>query len=314
MTTKTSYILVGVFVVALSVAFIWGTLWLSAGGPPRQYDYYLSYMTESVSGLTIDAPLRYRGVNVGKVKEIGLNPENPAEVRLLLQVRHGTPIKQDTVATLEFQGLTGIASVNLSGGTLQSLPMEPAEGEVYPEIPSRPSLFVRLDSELSAVLGNLSETAKNVNLLLDDKNRQTLSQVLINIEKVTGTLAAQSDRLDRVMDDVQQMLRNTRLASESLPDLMREFEQSTGSLGKMAEELGGAGETLRRVGTTLRQTVESSGADLERFTGTALPEATALAAELRYTAENLRRISETLERDPSVLLYGTPSPKPGPGE
>ena len=314
MTSRTNYILVGVFVVALSAAFIWGILWLSAGGPPRDYDFYLSYMTESVSGLSVDAPLRYRGVNVGKVKEIGLNPENPAEVRLLLQVRHGTPIQQDTVATLEFQGLTGIASVNLSGGTLDSRPLKASEGEEYPVIPSRPSLFVRLDSELSEVLANLSNTAESINLLLDEKNRQTVSQVLTNIEKVSGSLAEQSSRFDEVMEDVGQLVANTRVASQEFPALLQEFERSATALGKMADQLGDAGKTLEHVGATMQQTVESSGADLKEFTGTALPEVTALAAELRVTAENLRRISQTLERDPSVLIYGTRGPRPGPGE
>ena len=84
MTPKSSYVLVGLFVLLLGIAMIAGILWLSTGGPPEEHDFYLSYMTESVSGLNVDAPVTYKGVDVGRVRDIRLNPENPEEVRLLL--------------------------------------------------------------------------------------------------------------------------------------------------------------------------------------------------------------------------------------
>lgn len=314
MNTKTSYTLVGVFVLGLMIALIWGILWIAAGGPPRDYEFYLAYMTESVSGLSVDAPLRYRGVNVGKVKDIGLDPKDPSRVRLLLQVRKGVPIKEDTLATLEFQGLTGIASVNLTGGSAESPPLKPRKGEQHAIIQTSPSLLVRLDSALSDFLGNLQGTAERINLLLNDENRDKLSQTLGHIETITGSLAAQSQRLDRIMDDVESALDNLRVASESLPSLVEGFEESGGTLASMAADLGSAGKILKQVGTTLQQTIRSSGADLEEFTATALPEMAALASELRYAAENLRRVSERLERDPSSLLFGSGEPKPGPGE
>src|SRR4029077_1469590 len=115
-TSKKTYIRIGLFVVVLTTALIWGTLWLSAGGAPGEFDFYTTYMNESVSGLSPDAALTYRGVNVGKVREITIDPNNPNRVRLLLQVKHGVPIKQDTEATLAMQGLTGLATIDLLGG------------------------------------------------------------------------------------------------------------------------------------------------------------------------------------------------------
>ncbi len=314
MNTKTSYTLVGIFVLALMTALIWGILWIAAGGPPRDHEFFLAYMTESVSGLSVDAPLRYRGVNVGQVKEIGLDPKDPSRVRLLLQVRKGVPIKQDTVAKLEFQGLTGIASVNLTGGSAASPPLKPRKGEQYAVIQTSPSLLVRLDSALSDLLGNLQGTAERINLLLNDENREKLSATLGHIEAITGSLASQSQRLDRIMDDVESTIGNLRAASDALPELVEKFDESSSILEKMAIDLGGAGNTLKKVGSALERTVQASGADLQEFTATALPEMSVLASELRYAAENLRRISEKLERNPSALLFGTDEPEPGPGE
>ena len=154
MTPKSSYVLVGLFVLLLGIALIGGILWLSTGGPPKDYDFYLVYMTESVSGLSIDAPVKYKGVNVGRVRDIRLNPNNPEEVRLMLVVLQGTPINADTRATLEVQGLTGVAHVNLGGGETDSPPLLKPRDEPYPVIQSRPSLLVRLDDTVDQRAGD----------------------------------------------------------------------------------------------------------------------------------------------------------------
>ena len=82
MLSKSNYALVGAFVLVLGAAFIWAVLWISAGGPPQSFDRYLIYMTESVSGLNVDSPLRFRGVDVGKVEKIEIDLENPQRIRL----------------------------------------------------------------------------------------------------------------------------------------------------------------------------------------------------------------------------------------
>ena len=138
MTSKKTYIRIGLFVVTLTTALIWGALWLSAGGAPGEFDFYTTYMNESVSGLSPDAALTYRGVNVGKVREITIDPNNPNRVRLLLQVKHGVPIKQDTEATLGHAGsdrprhhrparrIAGVAAADDDGRRTVSGHSEPA--------------------------------------------------------------------------------------------------------------------------------------------------------------------------------------------
>lgn len=314
MTTKNTYIRIGVFVVALTSALIWGTLWLSAGGAPGEFDFYTTYMNESVSGLSPDAALTYRGVNVGKVREITIDPNNPNRVRLMLQVKHGVPIKQDTEATLAMQGLTGLATIDLLGGSPDSPPLTMTEGEPYPVIPSRPSLLVRLDSVVSDLLGNLITMSKKVNEMLDDDNRANIAKTLAHVESITGTLAGESNRLGEIVNDVEATMKNARQASTALPDLMRDVSHSTQTLATMAEQLRAAGETINATSKTLQRTAATSGADVQRFTASTLPDITAMTRDLRDASENLRRISESIERDPSVLLYGRAEQKRGPGE
>lgn len=314
MTTKSSYTLVGAFVLVLSAVFIWGVLWISSGGPPQRADYYLVYMTESVSGLNVDAPLKFRGVDVGKVEQISIDSKNPERIRLLLQVRQGTPITEDTVATLEYQGLTGIASINLIGGRVDSQPLRQIPGEEYPVITSRPSLFARLDATMSDLLGNLIQTSANINALLNEENRANVSRSIENITILTDNLADQSDQLETVVAHLSVTLENSRTASMEFPKLMHQFSKSAEAITDMADQIRGAAENLAAASAGIEQTVDSSGGDLAYFTSATLPDIAAMVTELRVASENLRRASESLAQDPSVLIYGHPAPERGPGE
>lgn len=314
MTPKSSYVLVGLFVLLLGVALIGGILWLSTGGPPKDFDFYLVYMTESVSGLSIDAPVKYKGVNVGRVRDIRLNPVNPEEVRLLLVVQEGTPINADTRATLEVQGLTGVAHVNLSGGGPDSAPLLKERDEPYPVIDTNPSLLSRLDDSVSQLLDNLIDSSARLNELLSEDNRDAVHATLENIGQMTANFAAQSERLDTLVDKVERTLENTYSATERLPRLVEQIEASAAAFETMSNTLNETGVALRGAGDELQQTISATGQDLRGFTADSLPEASALVAELRVAARNLRRMSERLQSDPSMILFGPPKPEAGPGE
>ena len=112
-----NYSVVGAFVLILGALLIAGVLWLASGGAlQKSYNQYLAIADESVAGLNLNAPVKYNGVDVGKVRKIWLDPVNPQRVILLFAIERGTPIKEDTIAVLKTQGLTGIAYVELSGG------------------------------------------------------------------------------------------------------------------------------------------------------------------------------------------------------
>jgi phospholipid/cholesterol/gamma-HCH transport system substrate-binding protein len=141
MEPKVNYTLVGLFVVLFTAALVGVVLWLGNGEYRTSYDRYYAYMQESVSGLSVNSPVKYRGVEVGRVKEIVLNPDNPEEVRLTMDIARGTPVKADTLAVLDTQGLTGLAIVNLTGGSRESPPLEAKPDQIYPVIKSGPSLL-----------------------------------------------------------------------------------------------------------------------------------------------------------------------------
>jgi phospholipid/cholesterol/gamma-HCH transport system substrate-binding protein len=300
MDSKINYIAVGLFVLLFSVALIIGVLWLSTGGPHRDYNRYIVYMKGSVSGLSKDSIVEYRGVDVGKITQIRLDPDNPERVRLLLDIEQGTPIKQDTVAVQEVNALTGIAKINLTGGSQGSPSLRSREGEPEPVIPSKPSQLQELGQSISQMLAVVTETAGRMNSLLNDRNLQAVEETLVHLEVLTGTF-------EKASADLTVMFQSARVASARLPLLLTQIEDSASAMERMADEIA-------KVATALNETVAISGQQLERFTLEALPETTALISELRESAQNLRRWSEQMETDPSVLLYSAPTPQPGPGE
>jgi phospholipid/cholesterol/gamma-HCH transport system substrate-binding protein len=119
-------------------------------------------------------------------------------VNLLFAIERGTPIKVDTVAVLKTQGLTGIAYVELSGGSKNSPPLRAAKGDKHPVIRTEPSLSARLENVLTSVLAKLDNTSNTVNSVLSEKNQAAFSSALADIAAVTRTIAARREELDAV--------------------------------------------------------------------------------------------------------------------
>ncbi len=314
MISKSSYALTGAFVLVLATVFIWGVLWISAGGPPQSFDRYLVYTTDSVSGLNVDSAVKFRGVDVGKVEQVSIDSRNSERIRLQLLIRQGTPITVDTVANLEYQGLTGLASVNLGGGHADSKILRRGESEEYPVIQARSSVFSNLDLTLSDLLNNLIEASAGINDLLNERNRANFSRSIENIADVTENISEQSQQLDAIIENLSVTLENTRTASVGFPTLIQDFSDSAQAITRMAEQINSVGEKLASASAGIDQAANQTSSDLAGFMGSTLPEIQAMVSELRLASENLRRMSDALAQDPSLLLYGMPEREPGPGE
>ena len=322
MENKVNLSVVGAFVIVLTVAMIAGGLWLASGMYNRKaYDLYETYMTESVSGLNLNSTVRYRGVEVGFVRQIMLAPGNVEQVRVRLEIERGTPVKTDTVAILQTQGLTGISYVELRGGRKDSPALQAAPGQEVPVIASRPSLMERLETATPVLMANLSRAVDNLNGLLDETNRNSLRSTLADLAVLTQTLAKRSSMIDATLVSSARTMANTASLSAQLPQLVQRFERAADALERMATDVSDASASTRRTldsarGTldAARSTLDGSRADVAQFTGTALPETRELVAELRGLAATMHRVVDEVERNPGVLLQGRGPAKRGPGE
>ncbi|MFZ4479701.1 MAG: MlaD family protein [Rhodoferax sp.] len=227
MEEKLNFAAVGLFVLVLSAGLIGGVLWFSSGKSYRTvYDVYLTYMTESVSGLNVNAQVTYRGVEVGRVQKIALAPANVEQVQLTLGIERGTTVKVDTVAMIQTQGLTGLAFVELTGGTRDSPVLRRQADEPYPVIKSAPSLITRLDSAVTALLANLTRTSENFNALMDEGNRRAVKNTLADISLLSQTLAARSAAIDASLTNAARTMENTARLSTELPQLAQRVQRS----------------------------------------------------------------------------------------
>ncbi len=304
METKVNYAIVGAFVLLLGSVLVAGVLWLAAGGMmQKKYDPYLAVENESVAGLNLNAPVKYNGVEVGKVEKIRLDPENPERVILQLAIERGTPIKTDTVAILKSQGLTGITYVELSGGTRHAPPLGITAGNKYPVIRTQPSLSARLENVLTSVLAKLDSTSNNINAILSDENQASFKHALADIAQVAHTIALRKETLDAGMTDAARTLNNTAHASAQLDPVIQRIERSAAAVEKMGNEVALASKTVNAI-----------GADVKRFTAETMPELERLLGELSVLATSLRRLTEQTERNPSSLLFGRRPVPEGPGE
>lgn len=314
MEERVNYALIGLFVVVLSTVFVGVVTWLAVAGDEKTYDTYVAYTGESVSGLSPKAAVKYLGVDVGRVREIALDRDNPERVRLLLEIERGTPIKVDTVAVLATQGVTGLAFVDLTGGSREAEGLVAPPGQAYPQIRTGPSLMMRIDTaattlmtQLGQVAEDLSRVTDRLTSLLDAETVASASGILRHLEQVTGVLAGRVGDLGDGIHEGRVLLSNWAKASQDLPGLVRSLKDGAASVH---ETLGGVsravGEIDRMVGDTRRDVVRASTDTLAQLE--------VLLVELQQLTRTFQRLGADIERDPNLLLFGRKGRDKGPGE
>jgi phospholipid/cholesterol/gamma-HCH transport system substrate-binding protein len=304
MEPKVSYALVGAFVALFGAILIVIVLWLVRGGSQSTYRSYYAFFDESVSGISEDSVVSYKGIKVGRVRNMRLDPENPERVRLVLDIAEGTPIKEDTVASLASQGLTGLAFVELGGGTRDSPPLMPPPGQPYPVIKIKPSL--PLDQAASTLVSNLNEIASSLKDVTDKESRAAMRKTMVNLAELTGALKQREKELDKFFSSADRTLENTREATEKLPALFSSATETAAALENMAQQID-------RTSKSVDSLLAGSQQDVQRFTNQTLSEAGLLIAEIRQLTERLQRLAQQVEQNPRSLLFGR-RPVPGPGE
>jgi phospholipid/cholesterol/gamma-HCH transport system substrate-binding protein len=311
---RVNYALVGLFVVVLAGALFGTVTWLVAGPGEAVYQPYVAYMSESVSGLSPKGSVKYRGVEVGRVRTITLDRDNPERVRLLLDIEQGTPVKVDTVAVLATQGITGLAYVELTGGRREAEPLRPTPEKPIPEIPTAPSLLVRIDTAVTTLMAQLGTAtvelgavAARVSELLGGDGVAAAAGTLHNLERITRVLAERVDDLGEGIREGKRVLETWARASQDLPELVARLKDGAAAAHEALGQIGGAAAGVdRMVAETRRELIHGSGEAMAELQG--------LLVELQGLARTLQRFAADLESDPKMLLFGRRGREPGPGE
>jgi len=215
MNNKVNYTLVG-FLVLVGVAMILGfSYWLLKPTVETETTKYNIYFDESVLGLNIDAPVKYRGIRVGKVSHLRISPTNSERVEVQVTILKSTPIKESTVARLTAQGITGLSYINLSLGENNAPELVCKDGEEYPVIRTVPSFFDNFEKSLGTVSGKLSQTLTRTEELLGDENQEQINLLLIRS-------AVFMDRLNKLLD--QETINSLHRSSRNLESISHKVD------------------------------------------------------------------------------------------
>lgn len=307
METRANYVAVGTFVLVVLIGFVVVVLWLARVEFNREFSYYDIYFNGSVTGLAQGSEVRYNGIRIGRVTEIRIDPQNLQQVRATIELDQTALIKADAVASLEVQGLTGSAYIEISGGSQNAPPLEVQPGQRYPVIASQQSGLQRVFASAPEVLARLLEVADKLNDILDEKNRTAIAETLDNVRRLTAVAAGRAGDVDSVITDAAAAMRELRGTLTSADQTLDELRQLVGEHGEARDALqaiDGASRKLDKLITDLDSLVQENRGPVRDFAQGGLNQLSQLIVDARTLVAELTRLGDEIERDPARFLLG----------
>lgn len=310
METRANHVLIGAFTLGVSLLLVAFALWIAKYTSDRAFDEYDVIFTEAVTGLSKGGIVAYNGIAVGEVRDLSLDPEDPRKVVARIRIGADTPVKVDTKAKLAIVGLTGVAQIQLSGGSPRAERLRAVREQPRPVIFADTSAFQKLLESSEDIATTASEVLLRINRVLSDANLARVEQSLASIEAVTGTLSEQRA-------DIADMLRYARDAAERMD---RTFGKTDAAMAQIDRELLQRLPALvERLDRTLAQ-LDAASADasgilaenrgaIGEFGNQGLTQVGPAMTELRDLIRDLDRTVKKLERNPAGFVLGRGKPK-----
>lgn len=301
MDREANYLAVGMFVLLVLVMGAGFVLWYGnrTDGQERRYEVYFN---GSVSGLSEGASVRYLGVSVGRVTRIGIDPRNSARVRVVVDISEDTPITGDTVARLALQGVTGLLTLNLEPRDPGSLPPPPVESMKFPVIPSQESKFSELVASLPEIVAKAGEALNRINAMLSDNNIAGAAAAVASVEKASAELPMAVGEARAMFLEARAAATEIKATAATLHELSRTGgEQITAAAARLRE----VADNAARLSARLDGMIKRNEGGIDRFASQGLEEFEELLRETRRAVRSIDSLTETLERDPSRLIYRT---------
>jgi phospholipid/cholesterol/gamma-HCH transport system substrate-binding protein len=308
MENKAHAMAAGIFVVALVAVLIALAAWLTRDAGVR--DVYEISTNLTVTGLQEQAPVRFRGVDVGKVSTIGFDQAATGNVLLRLEIDHDAPLTKNTFAVLNQQGVTGLAFIQLDDEAPGAPRLVP-NNVSPPRIPLKPGLLAKLEERGEAILTKIDEVAGRLNTLLDDDNQKRLASAMTSIDRAAASTQQLAERLDRTVA--------TKLdpaLSEAAPTL-KAVRDSADEIGRTAADFGKTARRLNDKDGPIDRLAEGSQAlshAADAFNTATLPRINRVTEDTSRAARQLSRAVTNINENPQSLIWGSGRTQPGPGE
>lgn len=308
MENKAHALAAGIFVVAITILLIGLAAWLTRDTGER--DIYEISTRETVTGLQPQAVVRYRGVDVGKVGAIGFDLKDHGNVLVRLEIDRDAPVTRETFATLSFQGVTGLAFVQLDD-TGKPAPRLVPDDENPPRIPLKPSLLSKLTERGEVILDQVEGLATKMNEMVGEANQRRVANALENM----GNAAADAGRLAQRLDNTLAKRIDPALAEASTA--LRAVTNSANEISSTAADFGKTARRLNDQDGPIDRLAEGSQAlshAADSFNAATLPRINRVTEETSRAVRQLARTANAIGDNPQSLIYGSGPIAPGPGE
>ena len=291
---------VGLFVSIAIVAFISFVLWLTGRSGVEEMKRYSMLFERDVSGLAVGGPVKFMGVNIGSVVRMEIIRKNGMMIRVDIEILEDTPVDSGTFGSLAFQGITGVAVVNLNSESGLHDPLEMTPGFEYPVIPVRDVGFAAVLARAPRIMDRLDGLLGQANQLLGEDNRGSIARSLGNVESLTASLADSRDVIAALPADLNQTLTDIQGVVGQLQELVSQLQPGINST---MDNLNRSSENLASLTANLDNWMIENEADLSRFVDDGLGEAPALIKGARQALRELEKLVAELQDDPSQLIY-----------
>lgn len=298
METRAKHIAVGSFVLLFALGIAFFVFWLARFEGEVRYDRYFVRFAGSVSQLRVNSTVLFGGIPVGRVTDVRIDTENSELARVDLEIRGGTPIRIDSQATIEIQGLAGGVTIQVSRGSRNADLLPPDS-----EISAGASALEQIVRQVPDLLTQVDEITRRVNDLLSDKNRQAFGNAMANFETITSQLAGQASSAEGVMNTASGAIEQLNKAAGEFALLATELRGAVGDVRgdatQAAKNFSAMAESFTKTSQQLSDVIDDNREPLKQFSSTALYETAELVSELRRLVASMTRISHQLEKDPA---------------
>ena len=296
METRAHHVIIGLFTLLAGIGAVLFAVWISNANTSSDYRQYTVVFREAVTGLSRGSAVQYRGIPIGDITDLRLDPEDPAQVLAGIRITGTAPVTRDTRARLTFTGITGNTVIELVPGDPDS-PLLEGNGSQAARIPATPSPISSLLANGEDLMTNINQLVSSARSMLSEENAQRIGRTLESIEQAASSLSSQGS-------DIKTLVNELTTASEQAAELMTNVntlvnEQGARTLDNVEQALASIASTSQTLELLLVDNSEAFSSGVQ-----GLGQLEPAIAELRGSLTALRSITRRLEDNPARFLLG----------
>ena len=303
METRANHVLIGLFTLIVSLLAVLFSLWAANWQANKNYDEYDIIFEEAVTGLTTGGIVQYNGIGVGEVRRLSLDPKDPRKVIARIRLSSDTPVKTDTKAKLAFVGLTGVAQIQLTGGSPNALRLEPTAEQPVPVIATEPSAL----QNVALAAGDIAE---RIRLILSDENIERITGMLDDLNQLTGTLSGEKEEISALIKNLEQASREMNITMKTAQGTLHGIDKNlVDKLPPIVDKLERTLANLDSASNNANKILGDNREAIADFSQNGLAQVGPTLAEVRVLVRDLRKVAGRLDQHPAGYITGKTQPE-----